>query len=92
MEDVNLYSSISIGNFTTIKKMLQDDVKELKLRQQFISMCLSDSDISVLLKIDLALVSHRVTMLVSLNFSFYYHNFYILSKNVLIIVYHQTRI
>lgn len=46
----------------TIKKMLQGDAKEILLMQRLISLYLSHSNISELLKIDVAFVSHRVTM------------------------------
>lgn len=71
--DLNLCSPISIGD-TTIRKMLQGNVTELMLMQRLTSLYLSDSDINELLKIDIALVSHRIAMLGTLNFSYYYHH------------------
>lgn len=73
-EEIDLRSTISIGDFTTIRKMLQGNVTELILMQRLTSLYLSDSDISELLKINIALLSHRVAMLGTLNFSYYYHN------------------
>lgn len=72
--DVNLQPPIFIGDVTTMKPMLQGDVKEVMLMQRLSSLYLSDSDISELLKIDISLVSHRIKLLSNLNFSYYFHN------------------
>lgn len=72
--DANLHPPISIGDFTTMKTMLQGGVKEVMLMQQLTSLYLSDTDISELLKINLSLLYYRLKMLSNLNFSYYYHN------------------
>lgn len=73
-EESEMSRPISIGDTTTINKVICGNEKQLKFMQRLNSFYLSAKDINELLKIDLALVSHRVEMLINLNFSYYYYN------------------
>lgn len=66
--------TIRCGDYCTIRQIIFDDVKWLEVTKHGISFLLRIQDVLQIIQVDNCLISHRLTLLESLNFCEFYRN------------------